>query len=157
MSDEAQPSGGEERGFLSTTRGLVAGLTSLVVAITGLVVAYDKLKPAKEATATSVPVQQVADTGGGDANVAEEEPAIELYTGENLRMEWTGKDWKLTSHDGISHFEEMVSTEGSWVIGLDKANNEYIRWPIDGGTMEYSQDDRQSWMTYGEVQPEPAG
>jgi hypothetical protein len=155
MSDEPQAGGGEERGFLSTTKGLVSGLTGLIVAVTGLFVAYDKLRPSKGAAGveTAAPAQQVA----GPPATEEQAPAIELYTGDQLRMEWTGKDWRLISPDGISHYEEMLSTEGAWVLGFDKANNEYIRWPIDGGTMEYSQDDRASWTTYGEVQPENAG
>ena len=155
MSDEPsqdhEPSGG---GFLSTTKGIVTGITSLVVAITGLTVACDKLlpddaAPAKVESAASVPPD--GEPAGAEAAPEEGDPS--LYTGDKLRMEWTGKTWQLSSPDGVFTYEEMLSTEGNWILGFDKAQNEYIRWPKDGGTMEYSTDDRQSWITYGEVMP----
>lgn len=160
MSDEPHGGGGEERSFLSTTKGMVTGLTSLIVAVTGLVVACEKLapsdKPASAQAAAMTPESGENATGSDPANETGE-AAIEVYTGEGLRLEWTGKAWQLTSADGMFTYEEMVSTEGTWVLGFDKENGEYIRWPIDGGTVEYSRDDRATWITYGEVQPEGAG
>lgn len=148
--------GGASGGFLSTTKGLVTGLTSLVVAVTGLMVACDKLVPTEEsAPVAAVAAGSAAKAADGPAAAAspEEEGDPILYTGDKLRMEWDGKAWQLNSPDGAFTYEEMTSTVDNWVLAFDKSNDEYIRWPIAGGTMEYSRDDRQSWISYGEVAP----
>jgi hypothetical protein len=169
MSDE--PTAGEESrdsqggpssgGFLSTTKGIITGITSLIVAVTGLTVACEKLLPSEDPPAKVESAASTAAVGKDDAatdqQAGEEEGDPSFYKGPNgLEVAWTGKEWALTSPDGNFTYDDMTVTENNWVLAFDPdqgESGEYLRWPKEGGTMEYSRDKKQSWVTYGEVTP----
>ena len=155
-TDAPQQETGQPPAFLTGAKTWVAAVSAVVIALAGLKTAWSQLFPADPAPAVQAAAampEAAPRPAAAAASAEEEEGDPELYTGDRLRMEWTGKKWQLSSPDGVFLYDEMLSTEGSWVLGFDKSNDEYIRWPIEGGTMEYSKDDRQSWVTYGEVLP----
>ncbi len=150
--DSSGGNGGGSPAFLSGAKGWITGLTSLAVAATAMAAAFGNLfgtKPdatPQAAVSTTAPAPQAA-----AAATAEEADLPTVYKGDKLHIEWNGKTWEMTSADGHFTYEEMLSPDDYMVLAYDKSETEYLRWPIEGGVVEYSADDRASWITYGEV------
>jgi hypothetical protein len=158
QEQQQQAHGGDSSpGVLSGAKGWITGLTSLAVAATAMFAAFGNLFGGKSDPAPQTAVSTSAEAAAATPTAAaatEEEGLPTVYTGDKIRMEWNGKTWELSSADGHFSYEEMLSPDDNWVLAYDKTEGEYMRWPIKGGTMEYSADDRQSWITYAEVAPE---
>ena len=61
----------------------------------------------------------------------------------------------LTTSEGTYEYKEMLSPVEDRVLAYDKANDEYLRWPIKGGMSETSKDEATwtNWITLDPVEP----
>ena len=156
MADEPRPAPGpdDRPRFFKTVNGWIAGLTGLVLAVAGLFTACDKLfpddpkPPAASSTNTAAPVAVVA--------VPKPDSVPTKYTGDGgVTMEWDFDQarWELTDNGVEYDYEEVVSPDDTRVLGYDKANSAYLRWPLKGGMAEESKDDKASWTSYINLTP----
>ena len=145
--------------------GMIAGLTGLVVAVGGLIAAYTGLKPDKPA---EEPVEQAALTTQGSAeqpeaaNAEPQTPVEEgnpgLYTGDksdgtSVKLEFDGDEWVLTEGRANRYtYVEMLTSDPKIVKAFDKDTGYYLRWPVDGGALEESQDD-DDYDPYADIKP----
>ena len=136
-----------------TLSGWVAGLTGLVLAIAGLFAAWDKLFPQHSAPppASSNNVAPVATV----ATIAKDDSAPAKYFGDGARVEWDSNEtrWTLTDDSGTYYYDDVTSPDDTQVLGYDKTNSAYLRWPIKGGMAEESKDDKASWTPYLKLSP----
>lgn len=147
--------------------GVIAGLTGLVVAVGGLIAAYSGLKPDKKPA--EEPVEQVAlanqaspqqtDTANAEAPTPEEEGNPGLYTGDKsdgtatVKIEFDGENWVLTEGGKTSYtYAEMLTSDETIVKAYDKDTGYFLRWPVEGGLAEESQDDKD-YDPYADVKP----
>ena len=157
MSDDpaAPPAGDGKPKFLTGTSGIVAGITSLVVAVTGLLAACDKLFPAEQQPTVA------AAGAAADGKPAAPPPAAEaevethlVYAGDDLKLEWGDPSkWTFTDSEGSYVYEEMLGDSEHQVIAYNKEYDSYLRWPVSGGALEESTDDRRTWTTLGRLYP----
>jgi len=158
MADEPKPGPGldDRPPFFKTVNGWIAGLTGLVLAFAGLFTACDKLFPDEPKTVastsnnTEAPAVTPLKTEKTDAS------APSQYTGQNgVTMDWDFDEtqWVLTDNDVKYYYEEVVSPDDTQVLGYDKTNQAYLRWPIKGGMAEESKNDKASWVPYLKLYP----
>jgi hypothetical protein len=139
--------------------GWIAGVTGAVIALGGLATAVKQFmpdkKPATEQVAnTATPAKIPAPAAAADTSAEEPDQGDPLvYEGDGVKLEWTDEEWLLTGKDGTYHYEDMYSPDDSKVLGYDKANNAYLRWPIKGGMSEEGSADKQTWTNYIEIFP----
>lgn len=159
MSDDpaAPTAGGGKPKFLTGTSGIVAGITSLVVAVTGLLAACDKLFPAEQQP--TVAAAGAAAGAAADGKPAAQPPQAEVeshlvYEGDDLKLEWGDPSkWTFTDSEGAYVYEEMLGDNEHQLIAYNKEYDSYLRWPVSGGALEESTDDRRSWTTLGRLYP----
>jgi hypothetical protein len=145
--------------------GVIAGLTGLVVAAGGLVAAYTGLKPdnkpveepIEQAAPNDQAAQQAVGTNAPADTAAEVEYPI-LYTGDtrdgiSVKIEFDDNEWVLTEGRGTPYtYVEMLSSDEKVLKAFDKDTGYYLRWPINGGLVEESQDD-EDYDPYADVKP----
>lgn len=157
MSDE--PSSGQDSGSgsggglgpFSGSTGWVVGLTGLVGAVAALakVFGFSADSSPREPVAIAAPASNTADAAAEEAG----DPV--LYKGEMLKLEWyTDPDlWTYTNADGEADYEEIATSNPIYTLAYNKSLNQYLRWPIKGGDLESSDDDKASWVPIGRVEP----
>ncbi len=164
MTDE--PSSGQDSGNQSVsspfsgTTGWVVGLTGLIGAIAALarVFGFGSDAPSKEPVAivASAP-SDAANAANAEtpADAAEDTGAPILYKGEMLKLEWSSDPdiWTFTNADGAAAYEEITTSGKIYTLAYNKSLNQYLRWPIKGGDLESSNDDKASWVPIGRVDP----
>ena len=146
--------------------GVIAGLTGLVVAVGGLIAAYTGLKPDKKpdepveqtALKPDEPAGQTAASGAVATTTPEEEGNPGLYTGDKsdgtvVKLEFDGDEWVLTEgRDNRYTYVEMLTSDPAIVKAFDKDTGYYLRWPVNGGALEESQDD-DDYDPYANIKP----
>ena len=149
-------------GLFKNINAVIAGLTGLAVALGGLAAAtkgvlWDKDKPTETAAAAPAaaaePVQ-AADQAAANSEPEQGDPTV--YEGDGIRLEWVDDEWLLTGTDGTFHYEETYSPDERRYLAYDKANDAYLRWPIQGGMAEEGTSDKQTWTNYKELLPAEA-
>lgn len=139
--------------------GWIAGVTGAVIALGGLATAVKQFMPDKkpateQAASTAAPAESAAPAAAADTSAEEPDQGDPLvYEGDGVKLEWTDEEWLLTGKDGEYHYEDMYSPDDSKVLGYDKANNAYLRWPIKGGMSEEGSADKRTWTNYVELYP----
>jgi len=158
MDEQANQGADQAPPVLNNLKGWIAGLTGLVVAVAGLLGAYRQIAPAGKAevaTSASAPAAEPAAglaAASGAAATSEEDLPL-LYEGEDARMEFVDDKWVLTTTEATYEYEDMYSKYDGSVLAFDKSNNAYLRWPIKGGMAEESTDEKQTWVSYVELDP----
>jgi hypothetical protein len=152
MTDEPNPEPKPDNRprFFSTLNGWMAGLTGLILAVAALFAAWDKLFPQHSAPppASSTNVAPVA-------TIAADDSAPAKYFGDGAKIEWDPDQtrWTLTDDSGTYYYDDVTSPDDTQVLGYDKTNGAYLRWPIKGGMAEESKDDKGSWTPYLKLSP----
>lgn len=163
------PANDGKPGVFNKLNGTIAGITGLVIALGGLAATWDRIFPNKQAEA-AVPTNQEAEavppdeTASAEATEEEAEPEADAptrYTGTRiksgnaLKIEWDAKEeyWVVTDGDNDPwSYDDTTSKDPAKYTGV--SNGHYLRWPIDGGEVDES-DDREGWKTYGRVDAVP--
>ncbi len=140
--------------------GWIAGATGLVVALGGLAATWDRIFPTKpaepQAVAAPAETAQQAEPATEAATQAEPEAGDPTsYRGELvdggkvLTIDWDGENWIVTEGDNDPwSYDETLSPDEARVMAVSNGN--YLRWPIDGGEVDESED-KLKWKTYGRV------
>ena len=159
------PPGSGKSGIFQSLNATIAGVTGLVIAIGGLAATWDKIFPANNSEAVAavstnqaseaVPVDETAAaTATEDAAPEAGDPTLykgeKLEGGKALTIEWDGKNWILTEGDDSYTYDDLTSEDPNRYEAT--SGGEYIRWPIEGGEVDESED-RKAWLTYGTVEP----
>ena len=155
------PQSGGKPGIFQNINTTIAGVTGLVIAVGGLAASWDKIFPPKAAAEPPAAAQQVAAPATAPTNsaaVEEAEPEAgdptlykgELVDGERLvTIEWDGENWVVTeSGNDPWYYDETISPDETKVLAV--SNGSYLRWPIDGGEVDES-DDKIKWKTWARV------
>ncbi len=157
MADEPKPAppSDDRPRFFRTLNGWIAGLTGVVLAFAGLFTACDKLfpdSPVKATTASNnAPAPTVATTA---PKTDDSDPA--KYTGEGgVTMDWDFDDarWILTDNGNKYYYDNITPPDDTEVLGYDKTNDAYLRWPLKGGLAQESKDDKKNWSDYVVLNP----
>jgi hypothetical protein len=161
--------------------GWIAGVTGAVIALGGLATAVKQFMPDKPATeqgASAAP----ADTATAEldnlplATPISVEPGTlisasdrpKIYTGDlyangkfeggAMSLKYDGENWILTA-DQRYIYEPLASSNRGQIRAYNKEYDSYLSWPVDGGEVEESTDNKVSWSDYAKVtasEPSPA-
>ena len=136
--------------------GVIAGATGLVIAVGGLFTAYNAIRGDKKAEQPAVETPaQATEPVAAAALPAKDEDLPIYYEGDDAALEFTDNQWVLTTSEGTYEYKEMLSPIEDRVLAYDKANDEYLRWPIKGGMSETSKDEVNwtNWITLDPTDP----
>ena len=135
---------------------VIARITGLVIAVRGLFTAYSAIRGDKKAAEPAIEAPaKAAEPVAAAALPAKDEDLPTFYEGDDATLEFTDNQWVLTTSEGIYEYKEMLSPNEDRVLAYDKANDEYLRWPIKGGMSETSKDEATwtNWITLDPTQP----
>lgn len=160
-----QPSSGKS-GIFQNINTTIAGVTGLVIAVGGLAATWDKIFPAKQAeAAATAPANEIAEAVPIDETATIEEESAEpeanaptSYTGtmikggKALKIEWDDEanEWTVTEGDEPYAYDDTASKDATKYMAVSNGN--YLRWPIEGGEVDRSED-KLKWETFGSVDP----
>jgi hypothetical protein len=154
-------------GNINTT---IAGVTGLLVALGGLAATWDKFfgdKPATEqraaastapAEADKAPAETAEAAGTATSSQSEERPKIytgDLYAdgkfeGGAMSLKYDGENWILTA-DQRYVYEPLASSNKDQIRAYNADYGSYLRWPVGGGQVEESLDNKANWSSYAKV------
>ena len=92
-----------------------------------------------------------------------DDSAPSKYAGNGgVTMEWNfdTAQWVLTDNGTEYDYDEVTSPDPTQILGYDKVNQAYLRWPLKGGLAQESKDNKANWSDYIELKPvadPPAG
>ena len=133
--------------------GVIAGITGLVIAVGGLFTAYSAIWGDKKAEQPAVETAKAAEPVAAAALPAKEEEDLPTYyEGDDATLEFTDNQWVLKTSEGNYEYKEMLSPVEDRVLAYDKANDEYLRWPVKGGMSETSKDE-VNWTNWINLDP----
>jgi len=167
--EPAKGSGGGPKIF-GNLNTVIAGVTGLLIAIGGLAATWDKIfggKPATEeqaaastapAEAAGAPVEPADADRAATPALSNERPKIytgELYAdgkfeGGAMSLKHDGENWILTA-DQRYVYEPLASANKDQVRAYNADYASYLRWPVDGGEVEESLNNKASWAPYAKV------
>lgn len=154
----------------------IAGATGAVIALGGLATAVKQLmpdKPATEEVAGTAPAEADGQAVETESAAGAEAPsqAVErhkIYTGElyadgkfeggAMSLKHDGENWILTA-DQRYVYEPLASANRDQLRAYNADYASYLRWPVDGGEVEESLNNKASWAPYAKVvasEPAPA-
>ena len=142
--------------FFKNINGVIAGVTGLIIAVGGLFTAYSAIRGDKKAEQPAVEAPaRAAEPVAAAALPAKDEDLPTYYEGDDATLEFTDNQWVLTTSEGTYEYKERLSPIEDRVLAYDKANDEYLRWPIKGGMSETSKDEATwtNWITLDPTQP----
>ena len=150
------PAADDQPKFFKSANGMIAGATGLVIALGGLATAWNSIFPKEKTeepaalTAPAVPNEQAP-----AAATPAEADLPTYYEGDDAALEFADNQWTLTTSEGTFEYKEMLSPDEDRVLAYDKANDEYLRWPIKGGMSETSKDEVNwtNWINLDPVEP----
>ena len=151
-------------GNLNTT---IAGVTGLLIALGGLAATWDKIfgdKPATEQGASmaaepdKLPVE--TERAAGAATPSQSAERSKIYTGDlyadgkfeggAISLRHDGENWILTA-DQRYVYEPLASANNDQIRAYNADYASYLRWPVDGGEVEESVNNKASWAPYAKV------
>jgi len=146
----------------------IAGVTGAVIALGGLATAVKQFmpdKPATEEAASAEPVDatrapaETADAAAA-ATPAQSQERPKIYTGElyadgkfeggAMSLKHDGENWILTA-DQRYVYEPMASANKDQIRAYNADYASHLRWPVDGGEVEESLNNKASWAPYAKV------
>ncbi len=168
QDEPAQGPDGQPK-FFKSAHGMIAGATALVIALGGLATTWDKIfgddKPATEkqaAASTAAPAEAPAETpSAAEAETpAQSNERPKIYTGElfadgkfeggAMSLRHDGENWILIA-DQRYVYEPLASSNEDQLRAYNADYASYLRWPVDGGEVEESTNNKVSWSRYARV------
>jgi hypothetical protein len=166
MPDKAQD---DHPRVFKTISNWIGGITAVILAIVGLKAAYTQLFPPAP-TNHVIPENQVRPTpvnptGNEVANVTDSvlppSPAAPKADGLPLRyskprgfLEFRHGFWVETDiNNGVEFTFREVSRKGGTTVAFDESRNMTMRWPNEGGEVEWSNTDPPVWHNLYMVDP----
>lgn len=154
-ADEPRPAPDAEAAppkFMKTIQGWLIGLSGIVVTVVGLRAAVLQLMPDKDPPATEVaqvaaePVTTEEESSPETAtDAAAEEPLPLNYEIPGGTLAFNGHAWIESNAEGSSTFKEVSRGTDGMTVAFDEDRNMYLRWPDQGGKVEWSLPDPLDW------------
>ena len=144
----------QQPALFKSVNGWIAGATGVVIALGGLATAWNQIFPSRteeQPAALAAPADAEQPAAAEPAAAPADDVPV-YYEGDGATLEFVDNQWILTTDGKSYEYKEMLSPSEDRVLAYDKANDEYLRWPVKGGMSETSKDEA-NWTNWINLDP----